>query len=187
MNQQNFNQNELDQLLNPPKSKAPVIIGLVLAFLAILFMGSMGFVIYKAVSSKEFQAAFQEGFQEGFQGELNYENSNIDDENLISITKEQASEWVHTNEAALQALIVKIKAYPKLEKVWLATAKDFENDNIYAWINDVTCTANPGAVNDSEEGGLTLFSDVLNNINVPVTAFYDLNNDMQALNIVGLK
>ena len=189
MNQQNFNQNELDQLLNPPKSKAPVIIGLVLAFLAILFMGSMGFVIYKAVSSKEFQAAFQEGFQDGFQGALDSENSYTDsnDENLISITKEQASEWVHTNEAALQALIVKIKAYPKLEKVWLATAKDFENDNIYAWINDVTCTANPGAVSDSEEGGLTLFSDVLNNISVPVTAFYDLNNDMQALNIVGFE
>ena len=109
MNQQNFNQNELDQLLNPPKSKAPVIIGLVLAFLAILFMGSMGFVIYKAISSQEFQTAFQQGLQEGLQDglqeEFDYEGSNTEDEHLISITKEQASEWVHINEPALLALI----------------------------------------------------------------------------------
>lgn len=183
MNPKNFNQNELEELLNPPKSKAPLILGLVLAFLAILFMGATGFVIYKAVNSQELQNALQEGLQQ----ESDSETSNPEDDNLITITKDQASEWVHLNQAPLQALIEKTKAHPKLEKVWLATAKDFENHNIYAWINDVPCTANPAAVNNSDENTLLLFTDVLSELNVPVTAFYDLNNEMQALNIVGFE
>lgn len=195
MKQQNFNQNELEQLLNPPKSKAPVIIGLVVAFLGILFMGSMGFVIYKAISSQEFQTAFQQGLQEGLQDglqeglqeEFDYEASNTEDEHLISITKEQASEWVHINEPALLALIEKIKAYPQMEKMWLASANELQNNNTYVWINDITCTATPGAVDTNNEDGVALFSDVLNKLNVPVTAFYDLNNEMQALNIVGVE
>ena len=59
------------------------------------------------------QEGLQDGVQDGLQEEFNYEGSNTEDEHLISITKEQASEWVHINEPALLALIEKIKEIAK--------------------------------------------------------------------------
>lgn len=189
MNQQNFNQNELEQLLNSPKSKGPIIVALVVGFLGIIFMGATGFIVYKGANSSEFQNAFQQAYQqaqqETYQTESGNQDSSSEEENLISINSEQAKTWVETNQANLQLLVQEIKENPKLTSVWVASAQDLNNHNIYAWINDVVCTADPSAVRNTGDNSLLLFSDVLQDLGVPVTSFYSINSAMRSVDISG--
>ncbi len=197
MNQQNFNQNELEQLLNSPQSKGPIIVALVVGFLGIIFMGATGFIIFKGVNSNDFQNAFQQAFQQAYQEayqeaqqetcqpESGDQDSSNEGENLIRINSEQAKTWVETNQANLQLLVQEIKENPKLTSVWLASAQDLNDHNVYAWINDVVCTADPSAVRNTGDDSLLLFSDVLQDLGVPVTSFYSINSAMRSVEISG--
>ena len=75
--------------------------------------------------------------------------------------------------------------FPAMHSLWLGSESDLERYNIYVWINDVSCTADPARVSDEPDEELALFSDELKAISVPVVDFYEVLNLLKQYNIEG--
>lgn len=176
MNNQNFNQNELDQLLNPPKSKLPLIAGILVTISVLGMIGSFIALVVFIAKSPDFQEAFEAEQYE-------YNDDSAYDGDLLKITPEQAKTWIGENFTEMNSLESMVEKEPSLRSLWLASESTAAYDNTFAWINEVNCTADTAAVN--EEDGVFLFSDFVSNLGVSITNFYAIIDKMRSINIEG--
>lgn len=177
-NNQITNNPELDELLNPRKTKTLLVVSLVGLGL-LLIMGIVAAVIM-VYTFKNFDGF--DNFDDYYNDYDSYdyeEDSGYNGDGLIEITPDQARSWFGENQPGMNALAEAAIKQEKLKSVWVATSYDQEANDIFVWINDKPCTADPGRVSDEPGDERYLFSDVLKEIEVSVVDFYEITSLMK--------
>lgn len=181
------NNPELDELLNPPKTKTLLVVSLVGLGLALLV--GIGAVIVMVYTFSQGFGGFDYGnddYSSYYDNEYNGESdSDYASDGLIEISPEQAKTWIQENLDGMNSLAQAAEKHKGLVSVWVATAYDQEDRGIFVWINDKACTANIAHVTDEPGEERYLFSDVLSELDVSAVDFYEIVNLMKANSMEG--
>ncbi len=172
---------ELNELLNPPKSRTLLVASLI-GFGLMLIIGIAG-VIFVVTSNHEKGG---HGYH-STEGAGNYSSGSeeYDSYELVEISPGQAKAWLQENLGGMNTLSDAAGKHKLLRNVWIASAYDYETNKIFVWINDIPCTDNPAHVGDEGGEERYLFSEVLKDADVSVVDFYEIVNFMKKSGIEG--
>lgn len=165
---------ELNELLDPPKSKTLLLV--TLTVLGLMFFAgaiSIGVLVYS--------------FSDDSENSDDYSSYDYDDDEGegTEITPGQAKGWFLANEESMNSLTQVAEQNDDMHSLWIATAEKQEEADIFVWINEVACTANPSSVRTESGDELYLFSDILKELQVGVIDFYEITNLMKQNSVAG--
>lgn len=172
---------ELNELLNPPKSRTLLVASLI----------GFGLMLVAGVASMIIAFSFHhEGGGHGFHSDEGAGSYSSDSEepgsySLVEISPGQAKTWLQENISGMNALSVAAGKHKLLRNVWIASSYDYETNKIFVWINDIPCTDNPAHVGDEGGEERYLFSEVLKDVDVSVIDFYEIVSFMKNNGIEG--
>lgn len=173
-----INNPELNELLNPPKSKTLLVVSLAgFGLMLLIGISSLCFLFYSV--STEFENG-DDYFNDDYSG---YEDS--DDGIGTKISPNQAKAWLLEKEENMNNLASLVEQQKNMHSLWVATSQEQDDTDILVWINEKPCTADPGAVSAEAGDERYLFSDVLKDLQVGIIDFYEIINLMEKTSMEG--